>query len=1106
MAEADNIIVKIYVDDSELTQTINTLQYLGKIDKEHADIIKKSNQQYVNQAKAIDSVSQSQSQAGKATTAAIGSIKKMETQLKNIPQTLADAGTDEVLNQIVLGINDALSEAGVSMEDFSKKLQESGMSAEELFSILSKGGQTFTKTATPMRQELKNIRLSLAQLKLSGQDTGEEFDALTKRATVLQKAMGDAGETIKNMASDTFAFDSITSAVNGLVGGFSAAQGAVALFGVENDKLQETLVKLNALIAVSNGLAQVSNTVKKESAAMQGILALQNKAATLSISLNTAAESGNIIVKYAAIAAQKALNAVQAISPAGALALAIGVLFAAYQFLARDTDTAADAQIRLNKSQKANLDYLKILAEVGMHSKANDIKNLEEEIARREALGASEKDLAALRMRLNAQKMQLAVESSQVTGVEIKDIGKLQEAYIAASDKLKDLQEIQSRKKGEDKDLQKSIDAQQGVVDNLKASLDVAVKYQQDYRAASLAQDIELAKQKKELTEQSLKDEQAKVEARVLLAKAGTNEMLKAEIDLINKKKEIQLQDKDLSDVERKLIEIKAAKEVSDKKIEFAQRELSAKIKLNEAYLGDVRKGSEQEMNLRIKIVEQTAAKEKQLLIGDERKAAEIKYAQEVAAIRLEYAMKAQESEANTLKSEYATRLAIVQQGSEEELRLQQDMIQLKASDEIRAAEQTITNAKELALKLKEIDTKTDEEKKKLEKDFLKDKIENNLKIELSEIELQKKLLELQKTKTQDPSQRTEIERQITDLTKKELVVRRNALEDMHAKGLISERDYQAELTQIKKDGIDVDIQNEESAAAKKIALQERLKSAAVEVAQYIADASFQIQENQRNADYEAAMTKLGKQREQELSSKNLTERKKKQIQDKYDKLEAELKRAKAKKDKEAAIIQAIINGALAVTMALATMQYPAAFVVAALAAAAAIAQVAVISSQPLPEYAEGTEYLKRGKNKRGKDTIPIMANEGERIIPTETNMMYYDALNYIQRNLISPEYANYILQPHLERGGDRVNIVKEYINTLPAQYSIKQEVFQHYITTQNIDIDYEQIGEALHAKMKRHYDDSYFLSKEQTSVLNRIAENTEAKEGVLINNLRKWR
>ena len=42
-----------------------------------------------------------------------------------------------------------------------------------------------------------------------------------------------------------------------------------------------------------------------------------------------------------------------------------------------------------------------------------------------------------------------------------------------------------------------------------------------------------------------------------------------------------------------------------------------------------------------------------------------------------------------------------------------------------------------------------------------------------------------------------------------------------------------------------------------------------------------------------------------------------------------------------------------------------------------------------------------------------------------ETNMMYYDALNYIQRNLISPEYANYILQPHLERGGDRVNIVK---------------------------------------------------------------------------------
>ena len=43
----------------------------------------------------------------------------------------------------------------------------------------------------------------------------------------------------------------------------------------------------------------------------------------------------------------------------------------------------------------------------------------------------------------------------------------------------------------------------------------------------------------------------------------------------------------------------------------------------------------------------------------------------------------------------------------------------------------------------------------------------------------------------------------------------------------------------------------------------------------------------------------------------------------------------------------------------------------------------------PKPAFYEGTAYLQRGGNPKGKDTIPVMAHEGEAIIPTGKNLQY---------------------------------------------------------------------------------------------------------------------
>ena len=72
-------------------------------------------------------------------------------------------------------------------------------------------------------------------------------------------------------------------------------------------------------------------------------------------------------------------------------------------------------------------------------------------------------------------------------------------------------------------------------------------------------------------------------------------------------------------------------------------------------------------------------------------------------------------------------------------------------------------------------------------------------------------------------------------------------------------------------------------------------------------------------------------------------------------------------------------------------------------AVVAAFAQTTQLLSAevPKPGFYDGTAYLQRGGNPKGKDTIPVMAHEGEAIIPTRNNLQYPGlAKSWIEGNL----------------------------------------------------------------------------------------------------------
>lgn len=96
-----------------------------------------------------------------------------------------------------------------------------------------------------------------------------------------------------------------------------------------------------------------------------------------------------------------------------------------------------------------------------------------------------------------------------------------------------------------------------------------------------------------------------------------------------------------------------------------------------------------------------------------------------------------------------------------------------------------------------------------------------------------------------------------------------------------------------------------------------------------------------------------------------------------------------AEAQKVFAIFDAIISAYQAINTTMASVPYPANIPLSVAIGALAFANVAKIASEPVPSYFEGTDSLKRGNNPRGRDTIPVMAHEGEAIIPTALNKKY---------------------------------------------------------------------------------------------------------------------
>lgn len=157
-----------------------------------------------------------------------------------------------------------------------------------------------------------------------------------------------------------------------------------------------------------------------------------------------------------------------------------------------------------------------------------------------------------------------------------------------------------------------------------------------------------------------------------------------------------------------------------------------------------------------------------------------------------------------------------------------------------------------------------------------------------------------------------------------------------------------------------------EDEAKRKEEISKAIEDGAFETASMLSDELT----NRRIANIEKEFQVLEMQKEAELANKNLTDKQKQQIEEKYAKKAAELKTKQAKAEKQGAIFSSIINTAAAFVKALPNIP------LAIIAGAMGLIQTGIIMARPIPKFAKGTDYA--------PDEF-IAGESGREIIKTKT-------------------------------------------------------------------------------------------------------------------------
>ena len=205
-----------------------------------------------------------------------------------------------------------------------------------------------------LRSRIKELKAEMALYREAHGDQTEAYRQMSAELGRLTDIQGDISTQAKVFSNDQANFQGVIQGLNGVVGGFSAATGALSLFSAENENLQKAMLKVQSLMAITTGLQQVSQALNKDSAFV--LVTLRKAKELLAV-----AEGKVAAAMWGSTVAARVLMATLTLG----LSVAITALIVAYEkFSAKQEEAAAKLKATIEVEHEARLTQAKARLEL----------------------------------------------------------------------------------------------------------------------------------------------------------------------------------------------------------------------------------------------------------------------------------------------------------------------------------------------------------------------------------------------------------------------------------------------------------------------------------------------------------------------------------------------------------------------------------------------------------------------------------------------------------------------------------------------------------------------------------------------------------------------
>jgi hypothetical protein len=158
---------------------------------------------------------------------------------------------------INLEIKDNFKKVEKDIDDLNKSLKDTGKEFDKAATFAERYGDELQ----PLTTRMGEAEDRLYELAAAGQTTTQEYKELLETVGQYRQVQIQTDLAVDG-ASQTMT-QKLGSALNGATSAFSTTQGAMALFGSENEALEESLLKVQAALAIQQGVDGLTTSYKE---------------------------------------------------------------------------------------------------------------------------------------------------------------------------------------------------------------------------------------------------------------------------------------------------------------------------------------------------------------------------------------------------------------------------------------------------------------------------------------------------------------------------------------------------------------------------------------------------------------------------------------------------------------------------------------------------------------------------------------------------------------------------------------------------------------------------------------------------------------------------